>query len=96
MRIAVHATSKQTYLNPSLTPVYSPAEGGENKMKTISCKDLGSDMCPFAASAETVEEIIKILFDHAAKDHPDISGKMTDKDKKDMEHKIRTLFSKQQ
>jgi len=37
--------------------------------KSISCADVGAD-CSWSASAETEEELMKKVADHAKKDHP--------------------------
>jgi len=45
-------------------------------MKTISCKDMGVE-CDFSAQAETAEEAVKMLKDHAAQAHADKIAEMS-------------------
>jgi predicted small metal-binding protein len=40
-------------------------------MKTLACKDLGAPECDFVAKAETAEETVTIMMEHAASDHKD-------------------------
>ncbi len=42
------------------------------KMFRLGCKDIGSDDCHFVAEGKTAEEVKTKLFEHAAKDHPDV------------------------
>ncbi len=47
-------------------------------MKTLSCKDLGAAECDFVAKAETAEECVKIMGEHAMSAHADkADGAMT-------------------
>ncbi|MFA6136325.1 MAG: DUF1059 domain-containing protein [Candidatus Paceibacterota bacterium] len=45
-------------------------------MKTISCKDMGVE-CDFSAQAETAEEAVKSLKEHAAQVHADKVAEMS-------------------
>lgn len=38
-------------------------------MKTLSCRDMGSN-CPFIAKGETVDEVIRKMADHHKTEHP--------------------------
>ena len=40
-------------------------------MKTLACKDLGAPECDFVAKAETADEVVKIMSDHAMTAHKD-------------------------
>lgn len=41
-------------------------------MISYACKDAGVD-CPWSASAETEEELVALISEHAKKAHPDIT-----------------------
>jgi predicted small metal-binding protein len=41
-------------------------------MISYACKDVGVD-CPWSASAETEDELMALISEHAKKDHPDIT-----------------------
>lgn len=45
-------------------------------MKTLSCKDLGAATCPFVATGETEEEVVRKMVDHATVVHPEDVAKM--------------------
>lgn len=40
-------------------------------MKILACSDLGAPECDFVAKAETAEEVVKIMADHAMSLHKD-------------------------
>lgn len=40
-------------------------------MKTLACKDLGAMDCDFVAKAETAEEAVKVMTEHAMSMHKD-------------------------
>jgi predicted small metal-binding protein len=41
-------------------------------MISYACKDVGVD-CPWSASAETEDELMALISEHAKKDHQDIT-----------------------
>lgn len=40
-------------------------------MKSLACKDLGAPECDFVAKAETAEEVVKVMTEHALSMHKD-------------------------
>jgi predicted small metal-binding protein len=40
------------------------------KMYTLSCKDMGIEMCDFMAKGKTKEEVVKEVSEHFMKAHP--------------------------
>jgi len=40
-------------------------------MKTLACSDLGAPECHFVAKAETAEEVVKTMTEHAMAMHKD-------------------------
>ncbi|MEK7608236.1 MAG: DUF1059 domain-containing protein [Patescibacteria group bacterium] len=40
-------------------------------MKSLACKDLGAPECDFVATAETAEEVVKAMTEHAVAMHKD-------------------------
>jgi predicted small metal-binding protein len=59
-------------------------------MKTIACKDMGID-CPWVGKAETMEELVKKVKEHAMQDHKEYwdstMSKMSDGEIKEMAEK---------
>jgi predicted small metal-binding protein len=45
-------------------------------MKTLACKDLGAPECNYVAKAETAEEAVKMMTDHAMGAHKDKMDEM--------------------
>ncbi|HEX7586653.1 MAG TPA: DUF1059 domain-containing protein [Patescibacteria group bacterium] len=52
-------------------------------MKTLSCKDMGTD-CSFVATGETAEEVKNKMMEHAKADHTEMFNKMSKDEKMGM------------
>ena len=40
-------------------------------MKSLSCRDLAIPDCEYVATAETVDSVRQVLFEHASAEHPE-------------------------
>jgi predicted small metal-binding protein len=61
-------------------------------MKILACKDLGTPECPFVAKAETDDEAVKIMIEHAKKAHADkVAGMSDDAMKTMMAPKVKNM-----
>lgn len=45
-------------------------------MKTLACKDMGVE-CDFVGKADTAEEVVQIVSEHATQAHPDKIAEMS-------------------
>lgn len=57
-------------------------------MRTITCKNMGVD-CPWEGEANTLEELIDKVKEHAKKDHPDMwKDKLSKMSEEELHHMI--------
>lgn len=49
-------------------------------MYTLSCKDMGSTDCDFVASADSREEVKRLMIEHAKSAHPEKMSTMTEEE----------------
>ena len=61
-------------------------------MKSMTCRDMGTEYCDFKASGRTAKEVKDKMFKHADKVHPELLKNATEKEKKDMEKKMDKLI----
>ena len=60
-------------------------------MKSVSCKDMGTD-CPFVAKGETAKEVKEDMWKHAEKIHPELLENATKEEVKGMEDMMDKLM----
>jgi len=60
-------------------------------MKTLACKDMGSN-CDFVAKGNTVEEVKSNMMNHVKMEHKDMMDNMSSKEKEDMMKKMDSMM----
>ncbi len=56
-------------------------------MFSLSCRDLGHD-CDFVATAETDEQVRKLLYVHAARAHPEVEETLTPSQARELDRQM--------
>ena len=57
-------------------------------MFSLSCRDLGHD-CDFVATAETDEQVRKLLYVHAALAHPEVEETLTPSQARELDRQMK-------
>ena len=57
-------------------------------MFSLSCRDIGHD-CDFVATAETEEQVRRLLYAHAARAHPETGETLTPSQARELDRQIK-------
>ena len=62
-------------------------------MFSLSCRDMGND-CDFVATAETEDQVRKLLYVHAARAHPETEQTLTPSQARELDRQIKAQMKR--
>ena len=62
-------------------------------MFSLSCRDIGHD-CDFVATADTEEQVRKLLYVHAARAHPETEQTLTPSQARELDQQIKAQMKR--